>query len=341
MLFRQFPTGGLTSPGSGNNILMFKKIAIQTKFRDDNSMHFHRHEDSGGCTSTRDNGDSQAERLTRRAFGLNALGMAAEVVFGLLSGSMSLLADGLHMTSDAVALAIALFAYSFARRNAGNMDFVFGAGKINALCGFASAVLMGVVTAGLAFESASRLAHPEPIAYGQALAVAALGLAINAWCAFMLHGQAHGNAHDHNLRAAYLHLLADALTSVLAVGALLGGRYLGLAWMDPAVGLIGALVVGLWAAKLVRDCSRVLLDRNPDPALVQEMREILERDGQAAVRHIAVWRISPNSLAAMITMEDPAPKPPEHYKSLLKDIDGLTRVLVEVHGVPCPMEARA
>jgi len=299
-----------------------------------------KHQHSEGFVCDRRVSDSQAERLTRWAFGLNALGMAAEVVFGLLSGSMSLLADGLHMASDAVALGIALFAYSFARRNAGNLDFVFGAGKINALCGFASSVLMGVVTAGLAFESVGRLFRPEPIAYGQALMVAVLGLAINAACALLLHGQAHGDTHDHNMRAAYLHLLADALTSVLAVCALLGGRFLGIPWLDPVVGLVGAMVIALWAVRLIRDSSKVLLDRIPDPALALSIQKLLERDGQAAVRHIAVWRISPSSLAAMIILEDPAPRPPEHYKSLLQGITELTRVTVEVHPVPCPMEAR-
>jgi cation diffusion facilitator family transporter len=283
----------------------------------------------------------QAERLTRWAFALNALGMAAEVAYGLLTGSMSLLADGLHMASDAVALGIALFAYAYARKHAQSPAFAFGAGKINALAGFASAVLMAVVTLYLAVESVIRLVRPEQIDYGPALAVAALGLAVNAACAFFLHGHAHENAHDHNLRAAYLHLLADALTSLFAIGALLGGRYLGMAWLDPVGGLLGALVIARWAIRLIHEAGRVLLDRIPDPALVQAMTRLIERDGQARVRHMALWRVSPTELACVVSLEDASPRPPEHYKALMSGIEGLSRVTVEVHPSPCPSETTA
>jgi len=296
------------------------------------------HDHCDGCGHGREEGQSRAERLTRLAFGLNALGMTAEVIFGLLTGSMSLLADGLHMASDAVALGIALFGYSFARRNAQNRDYAFGAGKINALCGFASAVLMAVVSAGLVFESVTRLMRPQPIAYNQALVVAALGLAVNAACVLFLHDHAREHSQDHTLRAAYLHLLADAMTSVFAIGALLGGRYLGLVWLDPLGGLLGALVVARWAARLVHDSSKVLLDRMPDPALAQAMKKLIEQGGQAVVRSLAVWRISPSRLAAVITLDDPSPRPPEHYKSLLTGIEGLERITIEVHPSPCPME---
>jgi len=283
--------------------------------------------------------DARAERLTWLAFKLNAAGMAAEIACGLISGSMALFADGLHMASDAFALGIALFAYSFARRNAHNGAYAFGAGKINSLAGFASAVLMAGVTAYLAWESVARFFSPVPIDFGPALVVAVLGLAINAVCALFLHGQAHANEHDHNLRAAYLHLLADALTSLFAIGALLGAKYLDMAWLDPLGGLIGALVIGRWALRLIRECSRVLLDRVPDPELPGVMRARLEREPGVRVRDIRLWRISHRQLAAVLTVEDAAPRPPEYYKALLAGIEGLDNVMVEVHPCPCPMEA--
>lgn len=298
------------------------------------------HDHHAGCCHADQRDDSKAERLTRWAFGLNALGMAAEVGYGLATGSMSLLADGLHMASDAVALGIALFAYSFARRHASSRAFAFGAGKINSLSGFASAVLMAVVTVYLAAESLFRLFRPEPIDFGPAIAVAVLGLAINAACALFLHGHAQESTHDHNIRAAYLHLLADALTSLFAIAALLGGRYLGLAWLDPMGGLIGSLVIARWALRLMSDASRVLLDRIPDPVLAQAMTALLEHDGQASVRHLAVWRVSPMKLASVITLEDPSPRPPEYYKGLLGGVEGLDRITVEVHPCPCPMESQ-
>ena len=299
------------------------------------------HSPHGNCCHADQREDSKAERLTRWAFGLNALGMAAEVGYGLTTGSMSLLADGLHMASDAVALGIALFAYSFARRHASSQTFAFGAGKINALSGFASAVLMALVTVYLTSESVLRLFRPEPIDFGPAIVVAALGLSVNAACALFLHGHAHENSHDHNIRAAYLHLLADALTSVFAIAALLGGRYLGLIWLDPLGGLIGSLVIARWALRLMSDASKVLLDRIPDPVLTQAMTELLEHDGQAMVRHLAVWRVSPMKLASVITLEDRNPRPPEYYKGLLKGVEGLERITVEVHPCPCPMESQA
>jgi cation diffusion facilitator family transporter len=245
------------------------------------------------------------------------------------------------MASDAVALGIALFAYSFARRHASSRAFAFGAGKINSLSGFASAVLMGVVTLYLAAESLFRLFRPEPIDFGPAIAVAVLGLAVNAACALFLHGHAQESTHDHNIRAAYLHLLADALTSLFAIAALLGGRYLGLAWLDPIGGLIGSLVIARWALRLMSDASKVLLDRIPDPVLAQAMTALLEHDGQASVRHLAVWRVSPMKLASVITLEDPSPRPPEYYKGLLGGVEGLDRITVEVHPCPCPMESQA
>ncbi|WP_243312668.1 cation diffusion facilitator family transporter [Fundidesulfovibrio agrisoli] len=283
--------------------------------------------------------DARAERLTWLAFGLNAAGMAAEVVYGLISGSMALFADGLHMASDAFALGIALFAYAFARRNAHNGAYAFGAGKINSLAGFASAVLMACVTAYLAWESAARLFSPVPIDFGPALVVAVIGLGVNAVCALFLHGHAHANAHDHNIRAAYLHLLADALTSLFAIGALLGAKHLGLHWLDPLGGLIGALVIGRWSLRLIQECSRVLLDRVPDPELPAVMRARLEQEEGSRVRDIKLWRVSHHQLASVITVEDESPRPPEHYKRLLAGIEGLDIVTVEVHPCPCPMEA--
>ena len=280
------------------------------------------------------------ERGARLVFWLTVVTMVVEILAGWAFGSMAVLVDGWHMASHAGALGVAWFAYGFARRHAANADFVFGTGKVNALAGFASAVGLGIVAAYMAVESVTRLFHPVDIAFGQATLVAVLGLGVNLVSAWLLRDADHSHAHDHNLKAAYLHVLADALTSVLAIAALLGGRYLGVAWLDPLAGMAGAVVISRWSWGLVRDTAAVLLDRMPGPALAERARGLLENGRQAKVRHLAIWQVGPRRHAAAVTLEDAEPQPPENYKALLAGIDGLTHITVEVHHRPCPAEGR-
>jgi cation diffusion facilitator family transporter len=278
------------------------------------------------------------ERGTRLVFWLTIGTMAAEIVSGWLFGSMALLADGWHMASHAGAMAVAWFAYVWARRNADNPDLVFGAGKVNALAGFASAVGLFLVAAFMGAESVMRLFSPVAISFGPATLVAVIGLTVNLLSAWWLRDEDHSHAHDHNLKAAYMHVLADALTSVLAIFALLGGRFWGLAWLDPAMGIVGALVVGRWALGLLRQTARVLLDHRADPGLHEDIVRRIENGGEVRVRDLYVWNVGPRRLAAHVTLEDAVPRPPEFYKDLIAGVPHLDRVTVEIHSCPCPAE---
>ena len=281
------------------------------------------------------------ERGTRLVFWLTMATMAAEIVSGWLFGSMALLADGWHMASHAGAMAVAWFAYVWARKNADNPDLVFGAGKVNALAGFASAVGLFLVAAFMAAESLTRLVSPVPISFGPATLVAVIGLTVNLVSAWWLRDEDHSHAHDHNLKAAYMHVLADALTSVLAIFALLGGRFWGLAWLDPVMGLVGALVVGRWALGLLRQTARVLLDHRADAGIHADITRRIEEGGDIRVRDLYVWNVGPRRLAAHVTVDDTAPRPPEFYRDLITDVPNLDRVTVEVHACPCPAEDKA
>ncbi|NCD26556.1 MAG: cation transporter [Deltaproteobacteria bacterium] len=278
------------------------------------------------------------ERGTRFVFWLTMATMAVEILSGWAFGSMALLADGWHMASHAGAMAVAWFAYAYARKNADNPDLVFGAGKVNALAGFGSAVGLILVAIFMAAESAMRFIAPVPIAFAQAIFVAVLGLAVNLASAWLLRDEDHAHCHDHNLKAAYIHVLADALTSVLAIFALLGGRLYGLNWLDPVMGIVGALVVGRWALGLLRETARVLLDHRVGGDIHADIRRHIEADGNIRVRDLAIWNVGPRRMAAHLTVEDASPRPPEHYKNLMGDIPDLTRITVEVHACPCPAE---
>jgi len=242
---------------------------------------------------------------------LTALMMVGEIVAGLMFNSMALLADGFHMATHAGALGVAAAAYAYARHHARSGRYSFGTGKVGDLAGFASALILGVVALGIAVEAIGRLIDPRPVAFDQATLVAILGLGINILSAVLLghgdhhhdhgHGHDHHHHHDNNLRSAYLHVLADALTSVLAIMALLGGRYLGWAWLDPAMGLVGALVIALWSRNLLRDTAAVLLDAS-DPALTQEVRAQVEGPGDARITDLHIWRIGPGAHAAIVSV---------------------------------------
>lgn len=247
---------------------------------------------------------------------LTALMMVGEIAAGIVFNSMALLADGFHMATHAGALAVAAGAYAFARRHAGNRRFTFGTGKVGDLSGFASALVLALVALGIAVESVGRLFDPSPVAFGEATVVAILGLAVNVASVFLLSsGHGHGHHHDHhdhdhghahahhdnNLRSAFAHVLADALTSVLAIAALVAGRYLGWVWLDPVMGIVGGIVIAVWAWNLLRDTSAVLLDTS-DPHLEAEVREQVEGLGDARITDLHIWRIGPGAHAAIVSV---------------------------------------
>jgi cation diffusion facilitator family transporter len=281
--------------------------------------------------------DGRNERSTRRVMLLTIGMMVVEIAAGTIFGSMALLADGWHMGTHAVALGIAAAAYRFARLHADSPIFSFGTGKVGELGGFASAVVLAVIALLMAAESVERLLAPRPIRFSEAIAVAAAGLAVNVVSALMLkdHESEHheGHRHDHNLKAAYLHVLADALTSVLAIAALLAGMGFGWVWMDPLMGIVGAAIITRWSWGLLRDTGRVLLDRDVDPGLVAEMAARVEADADNRVSDIHVWRIGGRSLAVILSVVTHTPRPPEHYRALLAGYPEVEHVTVEVN--PC------
>ncbi|UXY50906.1 CDF family Co(II)/Ni(II) efflux transporter DmeF [Pseudomonas tohonis] len=244
--------------------------------------------------------------------------MVVEIVAGYLTGSMALLADGFHMATHAGALGIAAGAYAFARRNARNSRYSFGTGKVGDLAGFASALILVIVSLGIALESLMRLFQPTTVAFTEAVLIAAVGLGVNILSALVLssghghhqhHDHEHGHHHDHhghhgadnNFRSAYLHVLADALTSVLAIAALLAGHYLGWVWLDPVMGLVGAVVIGNWAFGLIRDSARVLLDVTDNP-VAEEIRELLGADARIRIVDLHVWQVGPQARAAIVSV---------------------------------------
>lgn len=283
----------------------------------------------------------RGERRTWIVVAITLLTMVVEVLAGLAFGSMALLADGLHMGSHAVALGIAGLAYLFMRRRAGDARFSFGTGKMNALGGFTGAVLLAGFAAIMAWESVSRLLVPVPIRFEPAIAVAVVGLLINAVCFVVLgghgHGDGHGHHHDHNLRSATLHVLADALTSLLAIVALLAGRYLGAAWLDPVMGVVGSLLVARWSAGLLRQSGAVLLDCEGPAALREDVRASIEGMADNRISDLHVWSIGPALYAAEISLVTHKPCTAEVYKRRLAHRPELVHVTIEVHHCPTAM----
>ena len=278
--------------------------------------------------------------------------MVVEIAAGLLSHSMALLADGWHMSTHVTAFLITAIAYYFTRRLAANEQFSFGTGKIGVLGGFASAVVLSVVALLMAGESVHRIFVPLSIHFNEAIGIACLALTVNLVCALLLKEDPHHHAHppsaaaatygvasDHrshshqhdlNLRAAYLHVLADAFTSCLAIVALTSGKFFGWAWLDPVVGLIGSGVVFSWAYNLLRDTSGILLDRTPATSdLPSEIRRAVESDGDSIVTDLHVWQVGAGKFAAMVSVCAHQPRSSDFYRELLREHDELVHVTVE------------
>lgn len=296
-------------------------------------------------------GNASGERRTTLVLALTVIVMAVEIVAGHLTGSMALLADGWHMGTHAAAFAITVFTYRYARRHARDPRFAFGPGKVGALGGFASAMLLGVVALYMAWESVLRLLRPEPIAFDQAMLVAVIGLLFNLLGAWLLgagpdhggpsHGHGHGHGHggdghhDLNLRAAYLHVLADALTSVVAIAALLGGKYLGWHWLDAAVGLLGAVLISRWAYGLVRDTSTVLLDREMDNPVAAEIREAVESDGDSRLTDLHLLRVGLGQYAVVATIVTHHDRTAGEYRERIAIHEELVHFNLEVARCGC------
>ena len=290
------------------------------------------------------------ERRTWFVVALTAVMMVGEIVVGSLSGSMALLADGWHMATHACALGIAAAAYLFARQHARNARFAFGTGKFGDLAAFSSAIILSLIAVQIFYESVIRLVHPVAIAYGEAISVAALGLGVNLVSAWLLrdshdhdhhgHGHSHDHSHGHrhhdnNLRAAYIHVLADAATSVLAIAALVIAMYSQWVWADPAVGIIGSLVIASWAFGLIRDSGAVLLDVSVDKNLEAVIRDRLETRGDRII-DLHLWQVGPGHRAAVISVLSDDPLPSATYKRRLGGLRGLSHVTIEVEVCPHP-----
>lgn len=286
-------------------------------------------------------------RRTLWVVGLTAVMMVAEIAAGYWTGSMALLADGFHMATHAGALGVAAAAYAYARRHANDRRYSFGTGKVGDLAGFASALILGIIALGIGVESIRRLLEPTTVAFGEATVVAVVGLAVNIVSALLLsgghhhghhhhghdHGHDHGHgaehSHDNNLRSAYMHVLADALTSVLAIAALLSGRFLGWTWLDPVMGIVGAVVIARWSWSLMRDTAAVLLDRTDDH-VAEEVREEVERPGDVTIDDLHVWRLGPDAHGAIISVTTRSPLTVEDILLRLKPVHELRHTTVEI-----------
>jgi cation diffusion facilitator family transporter len=291
-----------------------------------------------------DSGNPLAEARVRRAMWLTLAMMIVEIAGGWWFNSMAVLADGWHMSSHALALGLSAFAYSFARRHAGHRAYAFGTWKIEVLGGYTSAIVLLAIAALMVFQSVARLIQPQAIHYDEAIVIAVVGLAVNLLCAWWLRGtQGHDHDHDHehphdhehhpdlNVRSAYMHVLADAATSVFAIVALLGGLYFGAAWLDPVMGLVGAALVTVWAWGLLRDTGRVLLDAEMDAPVVEKVRAFIERGPvPARITDLHVWRVGRAKYACVVSLTTASDKDVEYFRRALCVHQELAHVTVEV-----------
>lgn len=297
---------------------------------------------------------NQNEKLTLVVVIITLVTMFAEIIAGILSGSMALLSDGIHMGTHAVALFITLAAYIFARRQINNPEFSFGTGKVGVLGGYTNAILLFLAGAAMALESVERLFNPVKIMFNEAIIVATIGLVVNIVSAIILghgeggHSHDHGHSHhghhhhqgqgqkaenghtDHNLKAAYLHVITDALTSVLAIVALVIAKYFGLIWADPAVGILGAFVVIKWAVGLLKQTAGLLLDKGEFSNDITHLKQHLESE-TTNVSDIHIWQISENERSLILSIETSDPREPRHYHEIIGHIGNFDHITVEVN----------
>ncbi|WP_053130901.1 CDF family Co(II)/Ni(II) efflux transporter DmeF [Pseudomonas sp. MIACH] len=269
---------------------------------------------------------------------LTVVMMVAEIAAGYLTGSMALLADGFHMATHAGALGIAAAAYAYAKRHARSPRYSFGTGKVGDLGGFASALILALVALGIGVESVIRLLEPTEVQFGTATLIAIVGLVVNIVSALLLgHGHSHGHDHDdehhhhgndNNLKSAYVHVLADALTSVLAIAALLAGRYLGWVWLDPVIGIVGAIVIARWAWSLMGATAAVLLDQT-DEHVAAEIRELVEHPGDARITDLHVWRVGPDAHAAIVSVVGQPTTDADSIRERLKPVHEVSHLTIE------------
>ncbi len=296
--------------------------------------------------------NSSGERNTAIVLLLTVVTMFAEIIAGTIYGSMALLADGWHMGTHAAAFLITLFAYRYARKHANSPTFSYGTGKVSVLGGFTSAVALGLVAIVMLVESGVRLVNPQDIHFDQAIMVAVIGLIVNVVSVFLLkdhhshdHGHSHEHSHehnhghnhshgheDHNLKAAYFHVLADALTSLLAIGALLLGKYMGLNWLDPVMGIVGAVIISRWAWGLMHQTAPILLDASMKQKSLAEIKLLVESNGDSLV-DLHVWKVSADHYAASLIVVSESDANCGDIKQRLADIKALSHVTVEVHQV--------
>jgi cation diffusion facilitator family transporter len=303
-------------------------------------------------------GHARNERRTWSVIALCSVMMVAEIAGGIVFGSIALVADGLHMSTHAAALLLAALAYSYARRHADDARFTFGTGKLGDLAGFTSAVVLAMIALLIGYEAVMRLIAPIAVQFDEAIAIAVLGLGVNVASVFLLGGDEHDHGHghhhrgddhhahdhahdhdhvhhdalthrDHNLRGAFLHVMADAAVSLLVIGGLLLGRFLGWVWMDPLAGLVGAIVIASWSYGLVRDTGAILLDMNPDPKLAENLRATIEAEGDR-LSDLHLWRVGPGHLAAIIAVVTSKQRHAHYYRDRLAHYKVLSHVTVEI-----------
>jgi len=275
----------------------------------------------------------------KTVFWLTTVIMVLEIAAGTWSGSMALLADGWHMGTHSAAFAIAIFTYWYSKKHAQNKSFSFGTGKVNYLGGFASAVALAIVALVMTIESFQRLIEPQAIHFNEAIFVAIIGLTVNVISVFVLHDDDHhehdheaNHHHDHNMKAAYFHVLADTLTSVLAIVALLAGKLFGLIWVDALMGIVGAIVISRWSYGLIKDSSKVLLDRSDDHSFITNVAEILKVQNEAIILDLHVWKIAPTYQAIVLSVASENPLEPNEYKHFLKPyLPQRTHLSIEVN----------
>ncbi len=297
-------------------------------------------------THSHESGDINAanERRTLLVVILTGMTMTVEIIAGHWTGSMALLADGWHMGTHALALGISYVAYLLARKHNNSEYFSFGTGKFGVLAGYTSALFLGLAAVWMIAESVARIINPVQIAFTEAIWVTFVGLAVNLASVLILHQSDHHHHHDHdpvtaqahhdhNYRAAYLHVIADTLTSVFALTALLAGRFLGWAFLDPVMGIVGGLLISRWAYQLTSTTGLILLDGGVDAAIKERVREAIESDHESQVTDLHVWRVGSRDMALIVSVVTGAERKADEYRSRLKLLPHLTHISVEVH--PC------